>query len=130
MRQEDLPEVTLLPGRYVLNIPNTTEVKGRSPALMEDVRSFARVTAPGLRDAISGNVTDRDNFDMDFGRRFVRLGINLQLAGIPAEEVHLEVLNVYTHSPRKDIDIAQASDLARAFTDKLRYPPIPQDQAV
>jgi len=118
--------------RLVIEIPNSSP---RTTELREELRNIIRETATSARDALScdpsaasgGGFTDKDLFEMTYGKRLAELGENLHRDGnTSGDEVVLEILDVLTGGRDSNTPPAQAKEIAAFLADSLGFKPEPE----
>ena len=115
--------------KLVIEIPNSSP---RSTELREELRNIVRETATSARDALflepsaasGGDFTDRDVFDMTYGKRLAELGENLHSEGkTSGDQVVWEIVDVLTGDGSNNIPPSQAKEIAALLADSLGFKP-------
>ncbi len=115
--------IKLEPGEAVVISATQPDLGTRFPDLFERLRALIRKSAGSGANALTGDLSYKDDFDADHGREIAKLGQRLHRAGFPVDTVSYEVRNTLQHEPHRNIDGRLVEDLTGFFVDKLSYAP-------
>ena len=128
--REQTFRINPLTRRVIIEIPNSSP---RTAELREELRNIVREIGASARDALSlepsaasgGDFTDRDIFDMTYGKRLAELGENLHSEGkTSGDQVVWEIVDVLTgDGSSNNIPPSQAKEIAALLADSLGFKP-------